>query len=400
MRRLRRLAWWCGLNLVYIALSLAALEVGVRLTHSEADLFFQADPLLGWRLIPGQSGWMTRGREFRTRIEINAHGYRDVAHALEKPDGVFRILVLGDSNAEAMPVPLEKSFPRILEEELNRGQPVRVEVINTGVSNYGTASQLLSLRRDGVRYKPDLVLLAFTPATNVFVNSPELEKTLTPVYGADGSIERVRPPFGKTGILARSKAYRYLRRLLLVQHPRLAELLVRLGLVKARAAARFQHNNIPAYYFVYTTPDAVWQKAWSHTERLLNDLHEEVRRIGARLVVAILSSRDEVYREWWEEEFQAYPKMRRIQWDLDAPRQRIASLCEAKGIPYLALAPILRGARNGEPLHFRYDGHLTPAGNERVAREMAEFILARGLVRPPAAPTDHADSLRTEIAAP
>jgi lysophospholipase L1-like esterase len=384
MRRFRKFVWWCGLNIVYVGLALVALEIGVRITHAEPDQFLEADPLLGWHLIPGQSGWVVRGHEYRTYVKISAQGYRDVPHKVQKGEGVFRIVVLGDSNAEAMPVPLEESFPRLLEKELSRRQGMRVEVLNAGVSNYGTASDLLWLRRDGVRYQPDLVLLAFS-AGNVMINSPELEKTLIPVYGADGEIKRVKPPFGKIGYLARSKAYLYLRRLLLVQHPGLAGQLVRFGVLKAGGAAQTERNNIPTHYYVYATPaDATWRRAWAHTERLLSDLQEESQRIGARFMVAILSSREEVYPEWWKEEFQTYPKMRQLQWDLDAPWHRIASICEARAIPYLALTPILRAARNGVPLHYHYDGHLTPAGNQLVAQELAKYLLAHGLLRSPA----------------
>jgi hypothetical protein len=226
--------------------------------------------------------------------------------------------------------------------------------------------------------------LAFVPGSNVLVNSPELEKTLTPVYGPDGEIERVRPPFGQTGYVAYSKAYRYLRRLLLVQHPELAGQLVRLGLLKAGGAARSERNNIPTHYYVYTSPDATWQKAWAHTERLLDDLGKETRRIGAGFMIAILSTSEEVYPEWWQEELQTYPNMRHLQWDLDAPWQRIASICESKRVPYLALTPIERVARNGKLLHYHYDGHLTPAGNQLVARALAEYILTHGLLQSPA----------------
>ena len=48
-----------------------------------------------------------------------------------------------------------------------------VEVINAGVSGFGTDQELLWLREEGVKYAPDLVLLAVYPH-NDFMNNAEV----------------------------------------------------------------------------------------------------------------------------------------------------------------------------------------------------------------------------------
>ena len=103
---------------------------------------------------------------------------RDREHDIAKPPGVLRVAVLGDSYAEAMQLPMAQAFWAVLERELAGcgaldGRPV--EVINFGVSGYGTAQELLTLRHDAWRYDPDLVVLAFLTGNDVRNNSRGLD---------------------------------------------------------------------------------------------------------------------------------------------------------------------------------------------------------------------------------
>src|SRR3954471_20718282 len=86
----------------------AAAELVLRLGGYSAPIWYQPDAKLGWSLRPGAQGWFTR--EGRVYAEINAEGFRDRAHPLAKPAGVYRIALLGDSVAEAFQVELRSSF--------------------------------------------------------------------------------------------------------------------------------------------------------------------------------------------------------------------------------------------------------------------------------------------------
>jgi len=375
--------------LVSLGAALGAVELGVRLLHLEPDRFWEYDARLGSRLVPGRKGWWTQEeREFVVPVTINAEGWRDVEHTVEKPEGVFRILLLGDSFTEAMQVPLEATYGRVLEDKLNQSEPEkRVEVINNGVSGYGTAGELLLFEEEGSRYRPDLVLLAFYPGNDIMNNSPEVEDTLIPVYAADGTIERVKPAGGEgrkpkaKGLLARSKAYRYFRRQLLTRHPDLAKRLAAWGIGPrdgVKTAKMF--DGVPAAYFVYAPPDPVWEAAWDRTRRLLSDLKAETAKVGARLVVAVVSSRDEVYPEKWQEILAAYPAMQGRAWDVEAPRRRIVDLCRTEGIPVIELTPAMRASGSHDLLHFSSDGHWTPAGHRLAGETIARALVEQGLV--------------------
>ena len=177
-------------------------------------------------------------------------------------------------------MPLEKSIGRQLEGQIARRVPGRrVQVVSMGVSGYGTASELLYYETKGRAIDPDLVVLSFYPGNDVVNNSPTLEANLRPVYGEDGTLLRVDSEKasgagnekGRRGLLARSQAYQYVRKVLLTKHPALAARLTSLGLLK-RGAVRTEPtvDGVPVDYWVYAAhPPAAWQTAWGHTEDLL-----------------------------------------------------------------------------------------------------------------------------------
>ncbi len=372
--------------------ALAMLEVSVRWLHLVPDRFWEPDPVLGARLIAGRHGWWTQeDREFVVSVAINGEGLRDVEHQYAKPAGVFCILVLGDSFVEAMHVPLAATFPRLLEQQLNaRRTAARVEVISAGVSGYGTASEVLYFEHEGKRYQPDVVLLAFYPGNDVKNNSPTLEDTLKPVYGADGTLEKVmgdaprRRETGWRGLLARAAAYHYFRQLLLLRHPQLAHTLIAHGWLRGEALRKKpERDGIPVDYGVYATVvEPEWQDAWDRTAALLARLQHAVEASGARLAIAVISSRDQVYPAWWQEVVAQHPPMRGHTWDLDAPQQRVETWCAEHGVPCVAVAPMFRAAAStsAEPLHFHHDGHWSAAGHRLAASVLTDFLQRRGLV--------------------
>lgn len=377
---------------VGLIVALAMIEVGVRWLHLVADHFWEPDAVLGVHLGAGQRGWWTQeDREFVVPVEINREGLRDVEHQYSKPAGVMRILVLGDSFVEAMHVPLAATFPRLLEQQLNRsGASRRIEVIAAGVSGYGTASEVLYFEREGRRYQPDVVLLAFYPGNDVKNNSPTLEDTLRPVYGADGSLEKVigetprRQETGWRRWLGRSAAYHYFRQVLLLRHPEIAMGLARHGVLRDDALrVKPERDGIPVDYGVYAaTLEPAWQDAWQRTDGLLGRLQREVTASGARLAVAVISTRDQVYPKWWDEVVAQHPQMRGRDWDLDAPQRHVETWCSEHDVPCVELTPAFRAmaARGGEALHFHHDGHWSSAGHQLAADVLTEFFKQRGLV--------------------
>ncbi len=96
------------------------------------------------------------------RFVTNDAGLRDARNfAYEKPRGVLRVLVLGDSHTLGYEVRQEATYAAVLERYLaSRGAPA--QVMNAGVAGFGTAEELVYLVAQGHRYKPDVVVLGFS----------------------------------------------------------------------------------------------------------------------------------------------------------------------------------------------------------------------------------------------
>ena len=110
--RRRRLVFKFLTLIIGVVFAMVVLEIGLRIAGYSSPEFYETDPVLGYRLIPGMSGWYSR--EGRGWVEINSDGFRDIEHGVQKPPDVYRIAVIGDSYVEALQVDRDKSFANYL----------------------------------------------------------------------------------------------------------------------------------------------------------------------------------------------------------------------------------------------------------------------------------------------
>jgi lysophospholipase L1-like esterase len=161
-----------------VVVGLLIFEVFLRAVGYTYPVFYQPDEVRGYSLKPGMEGWYRK--EGAAFVRINSDGLRDREHAKPKPAGTLRVAVVGDSYAEAFQVEQEKAFWSVMEKRLADCPALagrRVEVINFGVSGYGTAQELLTLREKVWDYSPDVVLLAVTTNNDISDNLRALKLT-------------------------------------------------------------------------------------------------------------------------------------------------------------------------------------------------------------------------------
>lgn len=205
-----------ALSLVALLVSLLAAELVIRIAGAAPKIYliqkgrFQLskNPKIGYEPVP----MAYRGEDlsfYDYQGASNSQGFRDVEHAVEKPPGVFRIVVIGDSIAAGLKVDrFEDTFPPVLQEILDaRGAGGRqVEVISLAVSGYNTQQEVETLREKGLRYRPDLVLLAYSLSSREHVDG-DILRTLLEAERQKGGVSQAR----SNPILMKSALYRFLR---------------------------------------------------------------------------------------------------------------------------------------------------------------------------------------------
>jgi hypothetical protein len=98
------------------------------------------------------------------KYQKNSKGLRDYEHDYEKAEGVFRIVMTGNSFTYGSGVAsLDDILPKRLEKVLNaefRGRP-RFEVINGAEPGYNTPEEYQWLKKEGIKYSPDLIIVVY-----------------------------------------------------------------------------------------------------------------------------------------------------------------------------------------------------------------------------------------------
>jgi len=137
------------------------VEIVERTDEADAELVFEPDPELFWRLKPGLI-LPADARPFPGLVS-SAQGLReDHLVPLAKPPGEIRILFLGDSVTFGYLVANEECFVDRVERELRTRVPgARVECINAGVPGYSLFQGMRFLMTRGLAFEPDLVVLEF-----------------------------------------------------------------------------------------------------------------------------------------------------------------------------------------------------------------------------------------------
>ncbi len=158
-------------------------EIGLRIIGYSYPQFYENDYYRGFALRPGVEG--TYRREGTSYVRVNSDGLRDREHNKAKPANTVRIALLGDSFSEAMHLPMEQTYWWLLQKKLPECHAFpgkQVEIINFGVSGYGTGQELMTLREKAWDYSPDIVMLVITTNNDIRDNLRGLSKTAQVPY--------------------------------------------------------------------------------------------------------------------------------------------------------------------------------------------------------------------------
>lgn len=287
------------------------------------------DPELGWRMTPGYDagGQTTNSRGMRGATEF----------PFEKPPGVRRLALLGDSFTYGFAVGNDACWAALLRETLPKW-----EVLNFGANGYGLGQVYLWWEREASRYGADVVLLSFF-VPDFHRSALAVRRFPKPRYVIrDGELALTNSP------VPTLPEYR--------DHHVLDERnLLRLTDLLEYAARRVRSRE----------PDAQFDAKAAVIVTLLERLNASVEDSGARLALAIIP------HHWLRD----YPDHERIV-------EVVGGTAERLGVPVLDLTDGLVGLREKQPAGVIYgpEDHWTPAAHEWGAARLTDFLRADKLV--------------------
>lgn len=401
------------LALISALVALAALEVAVRVLRLDvsASDALRYHPQFGWTLDPDSE--RTSG--------ITQEGFRHPPVPLGKPPGVRRLVVLGDSFARGAAYPYEATFAGLLGDWLggegDGGE--RWQVINLGVSGWGTGQQYLALRDIGMAYQPDAVVLQTLPFNDLCNNTLALahacdtEDSYRPylVIGDGGELRRTWDQPWRAR-LRRSALFRLLERRVPALAPPAPEPAGD-GLTRSRAALDFHRRHAEAAGLehrvgLYTLrPDEsqppAMREAWTVTDRLIAEIAALTEEAGIPLIAVAVPFADSFDESWRQRAGRPgqWPRAAGgLQLDPAQGTARMERLLAAHGATVIPMYTHLLEGPMAPADHFHpygkpSDRHFNALGHWRVASWVMEELNRLGLTtaHPPDAAIEHADLL-------
>lgn len=367
MTTLRR--WLFGGSIAVLAglVSLIVAEAGIRFFAPQPVGTSYQDPYGLAMHVPGLRTYLPQYGQW---VSFNSAGMRDRERSIQRSPGVYRILLLGDSFVEASQVSFDSSLSARLERVLSKQSGHAVEVISAGVSGWGTDDELRYLTEYGLRYHPDLVLVAMTLHNDV---SDNLREEWHAVAG-DSLVDRPHQAYSsldyaivklKAQLASRFQLYQLWRK-------------VRHGREIRRAGAALRSHVVDLC--TAPTPKQIDQGLLL-TSLLLGRMKGVTDSAGMRLAIVMLPLRfqlsDTSYAEFIRE-----ADLPPAALPFGKPQRDMSAIAERAGIPVIDLLPGFRAwtAADSAPLYLSWDGHWNSAGHGLAAALLSDQLIAEGLV--------------------
>lgn len=369
-----------------IVFALAIAEIGVRFkpeAYYEDDCFMPHSKYL-YTLRPGTHGLRTVNTDVDEQrvieLRVSPEGFRDKAHGPKGPNE-FRILVLGDSFTMGYAVEAEEAYPQCLEVLLRDApSPLRFTTINAGVAGYGPWQERGLLNERGFALEPDLVILQLFPGNDI-------ENSLEPV---GKRFEAFNTEWHETLLRhIHNQAWPMRVHNWLHHHSRL---------YRAVGKAPWGGDFVDLYRSVWLLPELDLPELppngsrpfWIEAE--LADWYDAIEEGAARMRADVAGIKADCAGRGvdlagfsmpdlptasayhWERALEAAPG---VAYERAKSVRFGERVLEDLGIPVIPVADALIDHPNVLQYFYPVDGHLTPDGNEFVARVLRDYVLER-----------------------
>jgi hypothetical protein len=295
-------------------------------------------------------------------FQTNSQGLRDREYALEKPEGTYRVAVLGASFAFPSGVAIENAFHSLLEERLSEEfAPTSFEFINFAIGMYTPGQMLAMLEQRALAYDPDLILVTATGlSTPWMVNGPKASFRRANLGVNSESVDAFR----KSYPILRSYFYRLLRQRLGVSRKSGG---VDLGLLE-RSFMTMMDGGEPLNHMVSRRAQIDSLENGQHTGSKTAVPAEKsiiirLARVGKSAGIPVLLVRLE------------FDASERLPIEIEAEE-----LSRSHGVHYLDTRDAFEGTRPSDFWIHDFDPHPNRAAHEIFAREVSRYLHSVGLL--------------------
>ncbi len=201
----KRFALLIGMAVAF-AIGMLFYEAFLRYSGSSGPSIVESDEAFGLRL--KEDTHVIFINEGFSLGKVNEYGYLGPGYPPEKPQGVTRIALMGDSYVAGHHLFDRHHFRRIMEDGISASMGGKVEVLNFGFPAINFEQMYIYYKVFAERYSPDYVMYFVGIGS---LNNPVDE--VGPRLKIEGDTLRIDNSFRKSGAFARIKKLDHLRRL-------------------------------------------------------------------------------------------------------------------------------------------------------------------------------------------
>jgi lysophospholipase L1-like esterase len=324
------------------------------------SFFCKPDKLLGWLGIPHKSGKsipssLAEDME-EMAITINGEGFFDDHHAVAKPEGIKRLLFLGDSFTAGIGIPKKNRFTDLIKERLSTGY----EVLNMAIWGYSTDQELLALEEKGLKYNPDIVVLCmfvddlfcshlFSVNDGIYIK-PKFSVTAQDILRLKNI--PVKDNHGKSALwnFILTRFYKLLNR-------------IEMG------TEYDQRGWLSIFDKTYLASNRYYLGL-----RLAGEIASVAKAKDSKVLVVCIPWKDQIIQEYIMEAGESYAGIPLNRLDLGLPQKLVSEFCRHAGVPFLDLLPAFKKHGRSEKLFFDKDLHWTKAGHRLAADQILAYL--------------------------
>ncbi len=300
--------------------------------------------------------------KFTSTFRTNSRGLRDKEYTLNKPEGIKRIVVIGDSFTWGLGVNDDEIYTERLESMLPN-----TEVINLGVVGYNTVQETIYFQREGIKYDPDILIIQFY--SNDILRYRRKSRPKSHIAETDNIsiIEKI-----SKHLFYKSALYRFIRDRVYTNNT----LVKILKYIRKEPLSGIEDINYELRLALRETPEII-KVSWEETASEILNIKQYATGMGIRVIVAVVPTAISFHEKRFKHAI-SYSIYDATDFDLNKPYRILREFAAENNIEIIIPFDIFKQAsRNVKSLYHKRDGHFNAEGHNLFAQAIADYLSSK-----------------------